>query len=371
MLRKLGRALSAPIAEHLVTPAPVYLFFEVLRRCNHRCRMCNIWKQQENGLPLDEVRRIFGAPFFRGTQRVILTGGEPTLRLDLADMAAHFVASFPKLAQLCVLTTGYNTSRILDFAGRTLDTIDAQRPDASLVVQVSLDAVGETYNQIRGIDKAWDRSVATLRGLRELAAKRQRLLVMAHSVIQPLNVDELDRLRAFCGELDVPVLFSLPVLSDSYFSNASLAQNLELTPAQVASAQRFLADADAGAAPEARFYYRDLMRMLDGAPRGRRCMMGYYMIHVRYDGVVQPCLNSADLVLGDLTRQSPEEIWYGADAGAKRKTVRRQHCPTCTSACYSDVTGVTEVLSAATDKARRVLGGRRAARKEPAAESIG
>ena len=45
-------------------------------------------------------------------------------------------------------------------------------------------------------------------------------------------------------------------------------------------------------------------------------------VYVRMDGTVYPCVNSGDLLMGDLTKQDPEEVWFGKRSNELRRTVR-------------------------------------------------
>lgn len=356
IFEKTSRALTAPLAERGFTPAPSYLFLELVRKCTHRCNMCNIWKEASDGMALADIRRIFSHKLFDRLERVILTGGEPMLRRDIGEIGGFFAERLPRLNMIAVLTTGFGTKRILQNT-RDLLGATAHHPNAPrLVVQVSFDAVGDTYNRIRNIRRAWEETEATVAALQELARTEPRLVLMLHCVIQPLNLGELDQVDGWARAHGLPVLYSLAVISDTYFGNSDLADRLEFTAEEKVQAQAFLRSHEEAVTPEMPLYYEDLAAMLGGATRSRRCMMGYYMIYVRMDGKVYPCVNSGDLLMGDLMTDDPEAVWFARESDEKRRTVRREHCPSCASACYSDITGVKELLAAAQHKVRRLVG---------------
>lgn len=356
IFEKASRAITAPLAERGFTPAPSYLFLELIRRCPHRCNMCNIWKEGTDGMPLPEIERIFSKPLFDRLERVILTGGEPMLRHDIGDVGAFFARRLPRLNMIALLTTGFGAKRILENTRNLLAQTENHPNAPRLVLQVSFDAVGDTYNRIRNIRRAWEETEETVAQLQVLARSEARLVVMLHCVIQPLNLRELDRVDTYARERGLVVLYSLAVISDTYFGNADLAARLTFTAEEKLLAQEFLRSREENASPEMPLYYEDLASMLGGATRSRRCMMGYYMIYVRMDGKVYPCVNSGDLLLGDLTVDDPETIWFARESDERRRTVRSNHCPACASACYSEITGVRELLAAARHKMRRLAG---------------
>jgi len=83
--------------------------------------------------------------------------------------------------------------------------------------------------------------------------------------------------------------------------------------------------------------------------------MGYYIMYVRMDGKVFPCINSGDAALGDLTSQSPVDLWRGAIADGARRTVRSNFCPTCPSACDNDFNSISEVIGKYGTKLRKAV----------------
>src|SRR5439155_21186929 len=135
----------------------------------------NIWKEGTDGMPLAEIRRIFSHELFDRLERVILTGGEPTLRRDIGGIGAFFVDRLPKLNLVAVLTTGYGSKRILAATDRLLEELDRHPRKPRLLMQVSFDAVGDTYNRIRNIGKAWTETHETVMQLLERRKTHPRL----------------------------------------------------------------------------------------------------------------------------------------------------------------------------------------------------
>ena len=342
--RRVSRILAAPLVERGYRPDPVYLFLELNRRCNHRCVMCGIWKEQTDGMPVEQIRRIFSVSFFQKLERVILAGGEPMMRKDLVEVADFFLRQLPRLRAMAILTNGFNTARTMEVAEGILDLMDRQPGRARhLAMQISLDAMGEEYDRIRGIKHAWTRTHDTVQRLSALQRTRPHLGLMLHVVIQPQNLHQLDAIDAFAREFEAPVIFSPAVISDTYFSNREQAAELSLSDEQRAVVKQFILNRREVFTEAMPFYYQDIAKMLDGAERSRKCMMGYHHMYVKMNGQVFPCVNSGDHVLGDLTTQPPEEVWRGKHADASRRTIRNEFCPTCTSACDNDITTIKEM----------------------------
>lgn len=126
-----------------------YLRLSITDVCNFRCTYClpNGYKPSgvnNNGfLSVEEIRRVIRAFSAMGTEKVRLTGGEPSLRRDFADIIAA-VHENSAIRQIAVTTNGYRLSRDV-----------AQWRDAGLTaINVSVDSLdARQFHAITGQDK--------------------------------------------------------------------------------------------------------------------------------------------------------------------------------------------------------------------------
>ena len=171
VLVQLNRATDRTIA------LPILVFFPTAR-CNSRCVSCDWWKATgATDLTLDEIRRL--ADELRGlrTRLVAFSGGEPTLRRDVYDIAALFRA---RGMRLHLLTSGLFLER-----------------DAAAVVQqfeqvtISLDGhTAAQYERIRGVN-----GLSLIeRGVKRLKTLSPRMPVRARCTVHRYNFRELPRL---------------------------------------------------------------------------------------------------------------------------------------------------------------------------------
>ncbi|AYH02114.1 GTP 3',8-cyclase MoaA [Pectobacterium parmentieri] len=126
-----------------------YLRLSITDVCNFRCTYCLPDGYQANGtnphrfLSLDEIRRVSRAFAELGTEKVRLTGGEPSLRRDFVDIIAA-IRENPAIRTLAVTTNGYRLARDA-----------AQWRDAGLTaLNVSVDSLdARQFHAITGQDK--------------------------------------------------------------------------------------------------------------------------------------------------------------------------------------------------------------------------
>lgn len=117
-----------------------YLRLSITDVCNFRCTYClpdgyKPGSVSNNGfLSVDEVRRVTRAFAAMGTEKVRLTGGEPSLRRDFTDIIAA-VRENPAIRQIAVTTNGYRLARDarawrnagLSHVNVSVDSLDARQ----------------------------------------------------------------------------------------------------------------------------------------------------------------------------------------------------------------------------------------------------
>ncbi|MDU1027163.1 MAG: radical SAM protein, partial [Leclercia adecarboxylata] len=126
-----------------------YLRLSITDVCNFRCTYClpDGYKPGDttnNGfLSVDEVRRVTRAFAAMGTEKIRLTGGEPSLRRDFTEILAA-VRENDAIRQIAVTTNGYRLARDV-----------AQWREAGLTaINVSVDSLdARQFHAITGQDK--------------------------------------------------------------------------------------------------------------------------------------------------------------------------------------------------------------------------
>lgn len=92
-----------------------YLRLSITDVCNFKCNYClpNGYQPPEHKqtfLKLDEIRRIAHTFAKLGTEKIRLTGGEPTLRKDFLDIA-HTISQTAGIRRVALTTNGYRMER--------------------------------------------------------------------------------------------------------------------------------------------------------------------------------------------------------------------------------------------------------------------
>lgn len=161
-------------------------------RCNSRCVSCDYWRHGQADLDLEAVTRLLPSLERLGTEVVLISGGEPLLNPEWAQIAALLGQQGLKV---WLLTSGLSLAK---HAARVATLFDA--------ITVSLDGTDRsTYAAIRGVD-AFD---AVCRGIR--AAVAANAIITLRVTVQRGNFRQLPGLVELGRELGVAQVSFLAV----------------------------------------------------------------------------------------------------------------------------------------------------------------
>jgi len=162
----LDQARPAKLVPRALSSQPWYLIFYVTSHCNQRCNMCFAWEmlnslKRSEEWQLPEIERV--AAQFPKLYQVSLTGGEPTLRADLAEIIEIFYR-VSGVQRVTIPTNGFYPDRIERLVRRVMESC----PGLVLSINMSLDGIGEVHDKIRGLKDSFKNLVETYRRVQSL-----------------------------------------------------------------------------------------------------------------------------------------------------------------------------------------------------------
>ena len=323
-------------------PRPGYCTYLVTYRCNARCRMCDSWRLKPGEeLSPDQAEAIF-ADIGR-LDVVRLTGGEPFLRTDFAELARRVqAASRPRV--LHVTTNGSFPDRVAAFA------LGFPHP-RRLSFMVSLDGVGPRHDDNRGADVSYDTALETVERLVALRPRLGLSVSVNHTVISPASLADSAALKARLRPLGVDVQSVLAYADSAMYSirlRGRRADHLvaghgyplhpDLAGADVVEfVEEELRQSAALRSPALRlgkrYYLRGLLARLRGDPDPQphpACVALRSHLRLLPDGRVPVCQFNTEVV-GDLREASLDSVWRGEVAAAARAWV--DACSGCWAEC--------------------------------------
>lgn len=179
-----------PLIQERVRPRTFHsLFLFVTSRCNSLCRTCFYFDKlnSKDDLTFSQIERLAEtAPPFR---KLWLSGGEPFLRDELAEVVALFTRRCG-VRNVNLPTNGLLPDRIF----RTVDRMLELCPDVAIDLNFSLDGLANTHDAIRGVPNNFTRTLETMRQADERYRGIRRLRRNVLTVITRENYEEIVRL---------------------------------------------------------------------------------------------------------------------------------------------------------------------------------
>ncbi|MBI4348831.1 MAG: GTP 3',8-cyclase MoaA [Elusimicrobia bacterium] len=174
-----------------------YLRLSVEDACNFRCVYClpNGYEKRETEPPLsvDEIRRLVTVFAGMGFWKVRLTGGEPTLRRDIVDVA-RAVAAAPGVRRVSLSTNGYRLAELApDLLGAGVRSVN-----------VSVDSLDPArFQELTGHDKL----PTVLAGIDRCLALGFDAVKVNVVLLRDVNDGELERFLEWTRETPLSVRF--------------------------------------------------------------------------------------------------------------------------------------------------------------------
>ncbi len=284
-------------------------------RCNSKCQMCYIWKNPT--LPKDEVTPEMLSKLPGGFDNLNVSGGEPTLRHDLAEIMDVL---YPKAKTLEISSNGLSPERIIPIIKKY----------PNIKVRFSLEGDEITNNTIRGEDNGFKTKIEGLRKLKEAGGTDLgfAMVIQDENVGQLLQVYELSRTMGV--ELSTSTLHNAWQFhkNDNYFydrmKNAKEVEKLITEMLKTNTVKNWF-----------RAYLNlGLIRKILGQDRLIKCTAASDFAFIDPWADVWACNVRTDLPLGNLGKQSWDEIINGEQARLSREKVAvcKQNCWMVTTA---------------------------------------
>lgn len=264
-----------------------YLIQFVTHRCNAHCRHCFDDPQRQRigidqELSLERIRLLAKSTGCVG--HLSLTGGEPLLRNDLAEIIAAYYAG--GVRSFSVSTNGSYPERI----EALLAKLATAGPYARVIVTISVDGIGPLHDRLRGLP-----------GLYEKAEHSLRLLCAARQWLPQLRVHGCFTLTEANAAAFVETLARLKTMGlDQIELNRLRGSPADPTlrggsEATYRAAARDVGQANGGAAGLSWLFARldramfNIVRQPESPWPCGHCLAGRRLVVVQADGEVLPC----------------------------------------------------------------------------------
>lgn len=313
---------------------PVSGTMELTGRCNFGCKMCFIHQSEADRTIRDaEMPTAFWCDLADelqdvGTLTMLLTGGEPMLRADFAEIYTHLKR------RGFLISVNTNLSLLTE---RTLRLLSDNKP---LILNVSLyGASDRTYRELCGQERMADRVKENL-----LLLKREGIAVKLNYTVTEENYGDREAIYAFAREHQFPIQQTTYLFPPVRSADGCGCGYQRSAPERTAE---MLFECEKLRCGE-RFadYLRSRRKALSEDECGENrmaCRAGVSSFWVTYDGYLQMC-GMMDGVKLPLRGRSFAEVWQ--EARAAREKIRmpsdclrcadQEYCEVCAAVCSAE-----------------------------------
>lgn len=320
---------------------PIYATYFVTSKCQARCRHCFYRAQLDSRkaeMSIDEIERV--AKSMGKLAHLNLTGGEPFIRSELAEIASLF-RQHCGVASMGFATNGFDPSAILG----VLENLLTRWSDLNLRINVSIDHYDERHDELRQCPGLLRRAIETIAFLKRL--DRNRVVVGVNLLLSQENVGEIDRIYRFIRD-DVQPDRINPLYPRTFLGELGTAG--EVREAYAALIDTWSADLRRGkftshptrllaSILSARdvLVRKRIVAEANGAAPYLPCWAGRLGMVIEPDGEILPC---------ELIRESMgnvrdfdynfHRLWMSSAAHAIRQRIWKDRC-SCTHECFQSL----------------------------------
>ncbi|MFL6604181.1 MAG: radical SAM/SPASM domain-containing protein [Steroidobacteraceae bacterium] len=326
-------AQSLPTSPRLHSLPLVTLY--LTERCNSRCVTCDYWRTGRADMSLDAVTQLLPSLAQLRTRMVLISGGEPLIHPQWAEIAQTLRASG---LQLWLLTSGLSLAK---HARRVAQLFDS--------ITVSLDGTDRaTYAAIRGLD-AFDNVCAGIQACAAAGAP-----VGLRVTVQRSNFEQLPHFVTLARQLGAREISFLAVdvaNPHAFGRNDDFASNLALREEDLPVLQEVLRAMESGFAADFRSGFiaesaRKLRQLHQyfaavcgvAAYPPVRCNAPEFSAVVGVKGDLQPCFFISGPA-GSRVTDDLESVLNSDSMSALRQSIRaggRNECTRCVCSLYRD-----------------------------------
>jgi MoaA/NifB/PqqE/SkfB family radical SAM enzyme len=308
----------------------VNLTVSVTYSCPSRCATCDIWQKKVSDLSVDEYGRILPT-LEKVPVWVTISGGDQFVRGDL-DEIVRVVTTAIEPAIVNIPMNGVITERIFQL----LPKIAHHTVGAQLVLNLSVDEIGEAHDRIRGAERNFEKLLLVAELIHDLKKTYGHVVLGVHTVISKLNVHRIADIEREARARFRPDSYIAEV-AENRVELKTMDKDITPEPADFRRAVGHLRNvirAQRSSHPVARLveslrleYYELAARILEEKRQVIDCYAGWASAHLAPDGHVWGCCVRAES-LGNVRDHGYDfrRVWRGERADAFRRSVRAHEC---------------------------------------------
>lgn len=324
---------------------PTVLIYNCTFVCDARCEMCGNWTQgnRRTDMTLAQLEPVVNHRFWGAVENLNISGGEPTTRNDLPEIVEVFHRHLPRLRKIGINTTGLTPHRAIPMLTRIVEFCAAR--DLLVSLRVSLDGIGDLHNQVRQVQRGFDKACETIGAMQALARTHVNLQFGLAATIFATNLQDADNILAWARSRQLDVVFNMLRFTDAMLNNRGLQERIAFRSREEEFMRRFFLDRvseDSVLSGQSFMYLHYADMIANGYQRTMPCPFQNQGLLLNPEGDLYYCENSKKI--GNVLDEPAETLYFRASNLAHREEVRRDTCPTCLSPCQVNVGAMKQIV---------------------------
>jgi len=302
---------------------PVQIYGLVNNRCNAKCVMCDVWREENTPeLPAATWMNMLGAlKKFVGRYHINFSGGEPLLKNDFHEILAYckargILAGFTTNG---LLLNGENMQRFLDLG--------------LFNINISIDSMNdEMHDSLRGVPGMLEKVTANIGRLVEYKTKHNcDVRIIIKTVVFNRNLDDLAGIVEYARRMGLTGVNFQPVFKWSRQSEEMFQVNQDKLSGAVDNLIEMKKNGyDILNSEQSMRQWLSYFRE-ESPPRSRPCVVGLRNLTITAAGDLYLC-GLCESTIGNAVDSDIRTIWYSPKARAVRR--RLTQCKKlCTATC--------------------------------------
>lgn len=297
-----------------------YLFWECTQRCNLLCLHCGsdcVANSQVKDMPFED---FLGAilplqkRYKPNSITVVITGGEPLLRTDLAQCG------------LTLRRNGFRWGIVTNGMALTPEKFAELLAAGIGAITLSLDGLADTHNWLRNNSQSFDRALAAL----DLIVSKERLQSDVVTCVNKRNLSQLAEIKELLIAHSARAwrLFTIAPIGRAQSNN-----DTQLTAEELHRLMQFIAEASTDTRLEVTFSCEAYVGNYEKKVRDSYffCRAGVQIASVLVDGSISACPNiNREFSQGSIYRDNFLDVWENRfQLMRDRRWTKRGVCSTC------------------------------------------
>ncbi len=306
---------------------PYVINFPITDNCDSKCVMCNVWKDEvSNELSSNEIGEIFQDVLYKEVKHIGISGGEPTLRKDLPECIEEIFKGLVKLESLSITSHGYHTAKWKKILPLILE--HTKKYNITFSVNLSVDGIGKTHEDIRRIKGAFDKVYQTMQLLKENGVK-----VQIQCTVSKSNIYHVGKVLNFAMDNQVEVIFRKAttiarLYNDNVMNDVVLNQHENSYLADFFMEPKLL---NYTVSPSRRMYYKHMAKLLSENKYTRTfpCYFQNEGLFLTSKGELYNCSVSSNK-LGEVREtQNSSKIYWSKNSNILVNDLKNSTCKRC------------------------------------------